>query len=108
MQLGKGLLTALISVACVAPAHAQSVAREAGRMAGEFGAGVGDSVAASMAERQPQWITIEPESKEACMAASGGVINPVYMRCRNGRQEYVRFDAQGNKVVLQERPIPVN
>ncbi len=91
--------------------HADSVARSIGNAIGEFGAGVGEVVGAglgkSVSSQQPQWITITPRSKEDCFAESGKVINAVYMRCRNGRQEFVRFDANGKKIVLSERPIPL-
>jgi len=87
-----------------------SVARSAGRAVGEFGVGMGEAVAGGvargLASMQPEWITIAPRSKEECLAESGGVLNRMYMRCRDGRQEYVRFDANGNKRVLNERPIP--
>ncbi len=91
--------------------QAQSVAREAGKVVGEFGAGVGeaamDPMRQSLETMQPQWITIPPRSKEECMAESGGVVNPIFMRCRNGWQEHVRYDRAGNKKVLSERAIPL-
>jgi hypothetical protein len=90
---------------------ADSVARSIGNVIGEFSTGVGEAVGANMRKaitsQQPQWITINPRPKEECLAESGKVINAVYMRCRNGRQEYVRFDANGKKTVLSERPIPL-
>jgi hypothetical protein len=92
-------------------ALAESAARASGRAVGEFGAGVGEvvgqGVARSVANLQPEWITIPPRSKEECIAEAGGVIDSIYMRCRNGRQEYVRYDENGRKRVLSERPIPV-
>lgn len=87
---------------------AQSAANQAGRVVGEFGAGVGAGVAQGIHSLHPQWITIQPRSKEECIAESGGVLNTTYVRCRNGRQELVRFDANGNKVVLSERSIPMH
>ena len=89
---------------------AQSVARQAGHAAGQFGVGVGEAVgqgvARSLASLQPEWITIPPRSKEECLTEAGGVLNNVFMRCRNGRQEFVRYDENGRKRVLSERPIP--
>lgn len=97
------LLTASLSgLAC-----AQSVTHQAGKAVGEFGAGVSAGVAQGMSSLQPQWITIQPRSKQECIAESGGVLNTTYARCRNGRQELVRFDANGNKIVLSERSIPM-
>ncbi|HKY22033.1 MAG TPA: hypothetical protein VJM31_12520 [Vicinamibacterales bacterium] len=100
-----------LSFAVSAAALAQSPARQAGKAAGEFGAGVGEAfgegVTQGMSHLQPEWITVPPRSKEECMAESGGVVNPVFVRCRNGRQEYVKTDRQGNRSVLRERPIPM-
>jgi len=87
---------------------ADSIARSIGNVFGEFGAGVGTGLTNPIAAQQPQWITISPKSKEECFAESGKVLNAVYMRCRNGRQEFVRFDATGKKIVLNERPIPMH
>jgi hypothetical protein len=91
---------------------ADSVPRTAGKVVGEFGAGVGEAIGTSVAKgvavQQPQWITVHPKSKEECLKESGGTINPVFVRCRNGRQEFVRLDANGNKAVLNERPIPMH
>lgn len=81
------------------------VSRNIGRAAGQFGAGVAESVTDST---RVEWITIEPRSREECIAASNGVLDRMYMRCRNGRQEMVRFDAKGRKVVISERPIPTH
>lgn len=75
---------------------------------GKFGAGVGAGLTNTIALQQPSWITINPKSKKECFAESGKVLNAIYMRCRNGRQEFVRFDATGKKIVLNERPIPMH
>lgn len=92
------------------PVLAESVLQQAGKSVGDFAAGVGESVSGgirkNMQSNEPQWITVEPKSREACLKESGGTLNQVYMRCRNGRQEYVRFDGNGQKVVLSERAIP--
>lgn len=86
-----------------------NVARQAGHAVGQFGAGVGEAVgegvAAGLSSMQPQWITIPPRTKEECFDETGGMINASFMRCRNGRQEYVRY-SRGQKIVLRERPIP--
>jgi hypothetical protein len=91
-------------------AQAEAVTRKAGRAAGEFGAGVaevlGEGFNQGISGMQAQWITIAPRSKDECFAESGGVINPAFVRCRNGWQELVRFDPKGNKAVLSERKIP--
>lgn len=90
--------------------HAQSVANEAGKAVGQFGAGVGQAVGEGVSQglhaTQPEWITVAPRSKDECMAESGGVVNTMFMRCRNGWQEYVRYDAAGNKKVIRERTLP--
>lgn len=100
---------AVLSLSATTLAHAeQSLLRELGSLFGRFGTGVGEEIGNSMAKQQPQWITIEPGSKEECIAKAGGVLNNTYMRCRNGRQELVRFDTDGKKIVLNERPIPTN
>ncbi|GAB3674143.1 hypothetical protein [Salinisphaera aquimarina] len=77
-----------------------------GRVFGSFGAGVGEAAVQPLRDRQAHWITIEPRSREDCLAASKGVVNATYVRCRHGRQELTRFDGAGNRVVLSERPIP--
>lgn len=97
----------LLSATSLARAE-ESFLKELGGLIGKFGTGVGEEIGSSMAKQQPHWITIEPGTKEECIAKAGGVLNNTYMRCRNGRQEFVRFDADGNKVVLNERPIPTN
>ncbi len=93
-----------------ASALGDSLARNAGKVIGEFGAGIGEqvgqSLTKSMASMQPEWITIMPRSKEECLVEAGGELNAIFMRCRNGRQEYVRYDANGKKMVLNERSIP--
>lgn len=86
--------------------HADSVPRQAGRAAGEFGAGVGEAVVEPLTSLRPEWVTIAPRSKEECMAESGGVVNTTFMRCRSGWQEYVQYDRHGRKRVISERPIP--
>lgn len=105
----KGVVCCLL-LGWAGAAVADSVAREAGRTVGEFGAGMGEVVgqgmARSLSSMQPEWITIPPRSKEECLAEAGGVLNSIYMRCRNGRQEYVRYGPDGRKRVLDERPIP--
>lgn len=92
------------------PVLAETTARQAGRAVGEFGAGVGEAVgqgvARSLAPLQPEWITVAPRSKEECIAESHGVLDATYMRCGNGRQEFIRFDPQGRKQVLGEHAIP--
>ncbi len=92
------------------PAYAQGPARDAGRAVGEFGAGVGEVVGEGVMRgatgSQPEWITVKPRSKDECMAESGGVVDPTFMRCRNGYQEYVQVGRNGERKVLRERPIP--
>lgn len=83
-------------------AHAQF--KGIGRAIGEVGAGAAESALSG----QPFWDTIQPGSKEDCLKESGGNLNNVYVRCRNGRQEYVRIDSQGRRYVLQERSIPAH
>lgn len=80
------------------------VAREAGRMAGRFGTGVTDSIR----DRQPSWETVPARSKDDCLKDSGGVLNNAFVRCRNGRQEYVQYNSRGERMVLRERPIPMH
>ncbi len=89
----------------------ESLAKAAGKQAGQFGAGVGEAVMEPMMQglldNQPTWETVPPRPKEDCLAETGGVVNEAFVRCRNGRQEYVRIDSAGNRKVLQERSIPV-
>lgn len=89
-------------------AYGDSIPEKLGRFIGQFGSGVGKEVSKQTFSNQPQWITIPPRSKEECIKESGNVLNTIYMRCRHGRQEYVRYDANGKKIVLQERPIPLH
>lgn len=81
---------------------AQGLSRYAGREAGQFGKGVVETIQTL----QPEWETIQPRGKEECLRESGGVLDNRYMRCRNGRQEWVRYDVDGRRKVLQERAIP--
>lgn len=55
----------------------------------------------------PQWQTIQPKSKADCLQVSGGVLNPVFVRCHYGYQELVTYDSKGHRKVIQDRPIPV-
>jgi len=55
----------------------------------------------------PQWETIQPKSKADCLQVSGGVLNPVFVRCHYGYQELVTYDSKGHRKVIQDRPIPV-
>ncbi|MDD3763651.1 MAG: hypothetical protein PHP86_10215 [Nevskiales bacterium] len=109
-QAAGALLAACL--AAMLPAYAESAAHSAGKAVGEFGTGVGEAVGQGMAESlnrlQPRWVTIDPKSKAACLEESGGVVNPVFVRCRNGRQELIRLDANGQKIVISERPIPTH
>lgn len=86
--------------------HADSIAKELGRAAGDFGAGVGERVHQGLLAQQPHWVTVPPRSKSECIKESRGELNPVYARCINGYQEFVRVDANGRRYVLQERLIP--
>lgn len=99
----KSLIVIAMALGCTVAAA--DVARSAGRAAGSFGAGAAESI---MEATEAQWITIAPRSKEECLEESGGVLNATFLRCRNGRQEQVRYDRQGNKRVLRERPIPTH
>lgn len=108
----KGMQVVLLGIVfSMAPSvWAESLLQQAGKSMGELVGEAGGSVASgikkSMQSNEPQWITIEPKSKETCLKESGGTLDHTYMRCRNGRQEYVRFDTNGQKVVLSERAIP--
>lgn len=95
---------ALALVLASGTSAAQGVANQAGRVLGDFSAG---AMGAATDSLHAEWVTIPPRSKEECMAESGGVVNPVFMRCRNGRQEQVRTDSRGNRHVVRERPIPM-
>ncbi|WP_333857171.1 hypothetical protein [Denitromonas sp.] len=103
--MNKALLTGLLAVLS-AGASAESVLHAAGKALGQISTGVAEGITQPMRDAQPEWITIAPKSKQECIAESGGELNTIYMRCRNGRQEYVRHDADGQKRVLSERPIP--
>ena len=105
----QNIFIAYVLLSASSIAHAEgSLLKELGSLIGNLGTGVGEEIGNSMAKQQPQWITIEPGSKEECIAKAGGVLNNTYMRCRNGRQEQVRIGADGKKVVLNERPIPTH
>jgi len=56
----------------------------------------------------PQWETIQPKSKTECLQASGGALNPVFVRCHYGYQALVTYDSKGHRKVIQDRPIPVS
>jgi hypothetical protein len=104
----KNIVIACVCLLLPTISFADSLARNLGNAIGEFSASISSSVGKTIASQQPQWIIINPKSKDECFAESGKVINAVYIRCRHGRQEWVRFDANGNKIVLSERPIPMN
>jgi hypothetical protein len=104
----KNLVIAYVLFSTPSLCDADSIARTIGNAIGEFSAGVGSSVGTAITTQQPQWITINPRPKKECIAEAGGVINTIYVRCRNGRQEWVRFDENHNKIVLQERSIPMH
>lgn len=80
----------------------EGVSEGVGALAGAFAAG---SVR-PLQDSQPRWETIPARPVKECLAEQGGVINAAVMRCRNGRQEFVRIDGAGNRHVLSERPIP--
>ncbi|TVO63991.1 hypothetical protein [Denitromonas ohlonensis] len=101
----KTLLTCLLAVLS-ANATAESMLHSAGKALGQISTGIAEGVTQPLRETQPEWVTIAPRSKQECIAESGGELNTIYMRCRNGRQEYIRHDAAGRKRVLSERPIP--
>ena len=94
----------LFVVSFAQASEADRVLRNLGRNTGSYGVGVSDAIHAA----QPSWVTVAPRSKEDCLKESGGELNNFYVRCRNGRQEYVRTDSLGNRRVLSERPIPAN
>lgn len=96
------LLYLLVCLICASVVHAQSISQELGKEAGRFGKGVAQSIM----DLQPHWETIEPRSKEECLKESGGVLDNRFVRCRNGRQEWVRYDTEGRRKVLQVRAIP--
>lgn len=100
----KNLVIAYVLFLTPSLCHADSIARTIGNAIGEFSAGVGSSVGTAITTQQP----INPRPKKECIAEAGGVINTIYVRCRNGRQEWVRFDENHNKIVLQERSIPMH
>ena len=90
--------------------NADSIAREIGKAIGDVAGGVAEAGAAPLREgvinMTPVWETIEPRSKEACFEETGGVVNNYFLRCRNGRQEQVRYLKDGTRTVLSERAIP--
>lgn len=98
----------LVAIACLmfsSAAMAQSdVMRSIGRVTSQFGIGVTDSIRDS----QPQWETIRAKSKQECLQESGGVLDNAFVRCRNGRQEYVQYNSKNERMVLRERPIPAH
>lgn len=99
ISLAAGLL--VFTLACTANAD---VVRGAGRVAGSFGVGVTDAIR----DTQPSWETIAAKSKDECLKDSGGVLDNAFVRCRNGRQEYVQYNSKGERMVLRERPIPMH
>ena len=53
-------------------------------------------------------IGIPAKSKAECLKEYNGVLNNQFVRCRNGRQEYVQYNSKNERMVLRERPIPMN
>lgn len=103
----KRLVIAYTLFSLPAVGYADTIVQSIGNILGEFSTGVGAGATKAIVAQQAQWITIAARPKAVCIAESGNVINTVYVRCRNGRQEFVRFDANGQKIVLSERPIPL-
>ena len=104
----KNLVIIYVLLSTPSLCHADSIAQSIGNPIGEFSTGVGPDVGNVIASQQPQWIIINQRPKKECIAEAGGVINTTYVRCRNGRQEFVRFDENHNKIALQERSIPMH
>ena len=104
----KNLVITYVLFSSLSLCHADSIVQSLGNTIGEFSAGVGSGVGNAIASQQPQWIIINQRPKKECIAEAGGVINTTYVRCRNGRQEFVRFDENHNKIVFQERSIPLH
>ncbi len=77
------LVFAVFASVC-GPASSESPARTAGRAVGQFGAGVGEAVGGrvseAMAASQPEWITVPPRGKDACLAESWGSGEPPHQR----------------------------
>lgn len=97
------LMTAVVELASAE----ETLSRQAGKSVGEFGVGVGQAIGSGLADGMHlEWETVAPRSKEQCLLESGGVVNPVFVRCRNGRQEQVRY-SNGRRIVVRERPIPM-
>lgn len=84
---------------------AESIPNQAGYYAGQFGAGVSRSVLDAMYENRPTWVDVKPRSKAECMKESEGMVNPIYMKCRNGYQAYIVRLSSGEFRVLDERPL---
>ena len=96
---------AIVCLFATSAAFAQSdVVRSMGRVAGQLGVGVTDAIR----DTQPQWETIPAKTKEECLKASGGVLDNAFVRCRNGRQEYVQYNSKNERMVLRERPMPMH
>jgi len=92
------MMTAVPSVRPLPP-HPPSSRLEAGHQTA--------SILQQSAERiNPHWETIQPKSKAECLQASAGALNPVFVRCHYGYQEFVTYDTTGKRRVHNERSIP--
>ncbi|WP_146680351.1 hypothetical protein [Oceanococcus atlanticus] len=53
----------------------------------------------------PRWEAFKPRPRKECLAAANGTLDDDYKRCRFGYEEYVRYDSQGHRIVLNSRAL---
>ncbi|RYZ85077.1 MAG: hypothetical protein EOO68_30745, partial [Moraxellaceae bacterium] len=72
----------LLALLASLPVYAESIAHSMGKTVGQFGGGLGSELMNNMQQQQaalqPEWITIEPGSKQQCLKQSQGELNHTY------------------------------
>ena len=54
---------------------------------------------------QPLKLCRKARPRKECLAAANGTLDDDYKRCRFGYEEYVRYDSQGHRIVLNSRAL---
>lgn len=90
----------LILVLCLAYSAVTQAQTNAPQRHPSLAERLGQALSAPLTETMqagiPRWEVIKPRP---------GTLDDDYKRCRFGYEEYVRYDAQGQRIVLNSRPL---
>lgn len=99
----------LILVLCLAYSAVTQAQTNAPQRHPSLAERLGQALSAPLTETMqagiPRWEVIKPRPRTECLAAAQGTLDDDYKRCRFGYEEYVRYDAQGHRIVLNSRPL---